>query len=89
MKKGKDLHVLFLKLPNSCGSVPHSLLWSAFEFFQAPVTVTNVEKTLLPGSAILSHNTRLHHSLALEVGIVAVHTISPLALTMTMDLNNI
>lgn len=33
-KEGKDLHVLFLNLPNTYGSIPHSLLWTALEFFK-------------------------------------------------------
>lgn len=43
-KEEKDLHILFLNLANAYGSVIHSLLWTAFEFFQVLETITNLLK---------------------------------------------
>ena len=34
-REKRDLHVIFLDLANAFGSVPHSLIWSAFDFFKA------------------------------------------------------
>lgn len=41
-REGRDLHVLFLDLTNAFGSVPHSLIWTAFNFFHIPNTITNL-----------------------------------------------
>lgn len=37
-REGRDLPVLFLDLANAFGSVPHSLLWTALDFFHMPTT---------------------------------------------------
>lgn len=64
-KEGRDVHVLLLKLANVFGSIPHSLLWTAFDFFQAPTTMTNLNQKLLPRAAVLSHNSRVHYSMVI------------------------
>ena len=38
--EGRDLHVVFLELANAFGSVPHSLLWKAFSYFQVPEKIS-------------------------------------------------
>jgi len=40
----KELHVIFLDLANTYGSVPHELLWAAFDFFRVPMSITNLVK---------------------------------------------
>ena len=37
-----DLHVIFLDLANVFGSVPHSVLWAAFEFLKVPEPIMNL-----------------------------------------------
>lgn len=53
-KEKKDLHVVFLDLSNAFGSVPHEMLWTAFNFFQVPEGITRLVKAyfqdLLTGS---------------------------------------
>lgn len=39
---GRDLHVLFLDLANASESVPHSLIWAAFDFFHVPKNITDL-----------------------------------------------
>ena len=41
-REGRDLHVLFLHLANAFGSAPHFLIWTAFNFFHIPNTITNL-----------------------------------------------
>jgi len=43
-KERKELHVTFLDLANAYGSVPHELLWAAFDFFRVPMSVTKLVK---------------------------------------------
>ena len=38
----KNLHVIFLDLANAFGSVSHSLIWSAFDYFRVPEIVVNL-----------------------------------------------
>ena len=38
--EGRDLCVVFLDLANAFGSVPHSLLWKAFSYFQVPEKIS-------------------------------------------------
>jgi len=42
-KERKELHVT-LDLANAYGSVPHELLWVAFNFFRVPMSITNLVK---------------------------------------------
>ncbi len=86
-KEGRDLHVLFLDLANAFGSVPHSLLWTAFEFFQVPMTITNLVGNYFKDLQFCITTTEYSTSWqSLEVGIMAGCTISPLAFTMAMEL---
>lgn len=41
----KHLHVVFLDLANAFGSVPYSLLWTAFNFFYIPDSITTLMKS--------------------------------------------
>lgn len=41
-REGRDLHILFLNLTSAFGSVPHSLLWTAFKFFHVPTTIIHL-----------------------------------------------
>lgn len=85
-KEGKDLHVLFLDLTNAYGSVPHSLLWTAFEFFQVPSTITNLVKHYFQDLQFCLTTSGFTTSLQpREVGIMAV-CISPLVFTMAMEI---
>ncbi|XP_078118984.1 uncharacterized protein LOC144525794 [Sander vitreus] len=43
-KEGTNLHVVFLDLTNAFGSVPHSLLWTAFDYFRVPAALTTFVK---------------------------------------------
>jgi len=43
-KERKELQVTFLELANAYGSVPHELLWAAFDFFREPMSITNLVK---------------------------------------------
>ncbi|KAK0147628.1 LINE-1 retrotransposable element ORF2 protein [Merluccius polli] len=86
-KEGKDLHVLFLDLANAYGSVPHSLLWAAFDFFQVPTTITNLVKHYFQDLQFCLTTSGFTTSWQpLEVGIMAGCTISPLAFTMAMEI---
>ena len=42
--EGRDLCVVFLDLANAFGSVPHSLLWKAFSYFQVPEKISVLVK---------------------------------------------
>lgn len=39
-RDGRALHVVFLDLANAFGSVPHSVVWTAFSYFNVPEAVT-------------------------------------------------
>ena len=43
-KEGTNLHVVFLDLANAFGSVPHNLLWTAFDYFRVPTAFTTLVK---------------------------------------------
>ena len=85
-KERKELHVTFLDLANAYGSVPHELLWAAFDFFSVPMTITNLVKAYF-GDLQFSFSTSEFSTTwqCLEVGIMAGCTISPLAFTMAME----
>ena len=86
-REKKDLHVVFLDLANAFGSVPHEILWTAFNFFQVPEVITKLVKAYFQDlqfcvTAGVSTTAWQH----LEIGIMAGCTISPLAFTMAMEL---
>jgi len=76
-KEKKELHVTFLDLDNAHGSVPHELLWAAFDFFRVPTSITNFVKAYFGDFSTTWQ--------CLEVGIITGCTISPLAFTMAVE----
>jgi len=63
-KERKELHVTFLDLANAYGSVPHELLWAAFDFFRVPMSITNLVKAMLE-ICNLVFNSRIQHCMAM------------------------
>ena len=85
-KEGRDLHVLFLDLANAFGSVPHSLIWTAFDFFHVPKSITDLVRNYFQDLQFCITTAEYSTSWQLlEVGIMAGCTISPLAFTMAME----
>lgn len=81
-----DLHVVFLDLANAFGSVPHELLWTAFEFFHIPGHITALVKSYFQDLQFCFTTTEFTTTWqCLEVGIMAGCTVSPLAFTMAME----
>ena len=84
--EGRDLCVVFLDLADAFGSVPHSLLWKAFSYFQVPEKISVLVKAYFEDIQLCfntsNYTTSWQH---LEIGIMAGCTISPLAFTMAME----
>ncbi len=78
---------MFLDLANAYGSVPHSFLWAAFDFFQVPTIITNLVKHHFQDLQFCLTTSGFTTSWQpLEVGIMTGCTISPLAFTMAMEI---
>ena len=43
-KEGKDFHVALLDPADAFGYIPNTILWTAFEFFCDPVTITKLAR---------------------------------------------
>lgn len=85
-REGRYLHIFFLDLTSAFGSVPHSLLWTAFECFQVPMTITHLVRNYFKDLQFCLTTTEYTISWqSLEVGIMVRCTISPLAFTMAME----
>lgn len=86
-KERRDLHVVFLDLANAFGSVPHEILWMAFNYFSVPNHITGLVKTYFQDLqfCVTAENTTTAWQ-HLEIGVKAGCTISPLALIMAMEL---
>lgn len=86
-KEGTDRHIVFLNLVNTCGSIPHNLFWTAFDFFRITVALTRLMKVYFQDMQLClmttGYTTAWRH---LEVGIMASCTISTLAFTMAMEM---
>jgi len=83
----KDLHVIFLDLANAFGSVPHSLIWKAFDYSRVPAIVVNLIRAYFQDIRLcLSTAGFTTGSQRLEIRIMAGCTSSPLAFTMTMEI---
>jgi len=78
--------VTFLDLANPYGSVPHELLWAAFEFFQSTNVITNLVKAYFGDLQFSFSTPKLSTTWqCLEVGIMAGCNISPLDFTVAME----
>lgn len=84
-REKRDLHVLFLDLANAFGSVPHSLIWTAFEYFRVPEQVTQLVKGYFEDLQCCVTTDVTTGWQPVEVGIMAGCTISPLAFTLAME----
>ncbi|ONI45671.1 hypothetical protein AN642_00195 [Epulopiscium sp. SCG-B10WGA-EpuloA2] len=82
----RDLHIIFLDLANAFGSVPHSLILEAFDYFRVPGIVVNLVRSYFQDIRLcLSTAGFTSGWQRLEIGIMAGCTISPLAFTMAME----
>ena len=84
-REKRDLHVLFLDLANAFGSVPHSLIWTAFEYFKVPDQITQLVKSYFQDLQFCVTTDVTTAWQPLEIGIMAGCTISPLAFTVAME----
>lgn len=85
-KDGRDLHIMFLDLANAFNSVPHNLLWTAFNFFRVQEAFAALLKAYFPDIQLYQINDKYTTAWQrLEIGIMAGHTISPLTFTMAME----
>ena len=79
--------MVFLDLANAFGSVPHKILWTAFNYFGVPNHITELVKSYFQDLQFCvtaeGNTTAWQH---LEIGIMAGCTVSPLAFVMAMEL---
>lgn len=79
--------MVFLDLANAFRSVPHKILWMAFNFFHVPegiTTLVNADFEDLQFCVTTKDSTIAWQHL--EIEIIAGYTISPLAFTMAVEM---
>ena len=85
--KSEKKDVIFLDVANAFDSVPHSLIWKAFDYFRVPIVVVNLVREycqdIIRCLSTAGFTTGWQR---LEIGIMAGCTISPLAFTMAMEI---
>ena len=83
----KDLHVVWLDLANAYGSVPHSLIAKALDFFHIPEKVKDLLQMYF-GFAVMRFSTKDYTTQwqRLEIGIMMGCVISPLLFVMCMEI---
>ena len=85
--KKRDLHVIFLDLANASGYAPHELLWSAFDFFNIPDTITTLVEAYFQDLQFCIETPEITISWqCLDVGLMAGCTVFPLMFTMAMEI---
>ena len=86
-RERKELHVVWLDLANAYGSVPHSLIKIAMQFFHIPEKVIDILMRYF-GSAFMRFKTDSYITgwQRLEIGIMMGCVISPLLFVMCMEL---
>ena len=82
-----ELQVIWLDLANAYGSVPHHLIWMAFEFFNFPSKVGEIIMKYF-NSAFMKFTVKNYTTKwqALEIGIMMGCVISPLLFVLAMEL---
>ena len=77
---------MFSDLANAFGSVPHSLIWSASDYFRVPGVVVNLVKVYFQDIELCINTAGFTTGWQrLEAGIMAGCTISPLGFTMAVE----
>lgn len=78
--------VVFLDLANAFGSVPHKILWMAFNYFSVPNHITRLVTAYFQDLqfCVTAENTTTAWQ-HLEIGVMAGCTISPQAFIMAME----
>ena len=81
------MHEIFLDLANAFGSVPHSLIWSVFDYFKVSEIVVILLRAYFQDIR-LCVNTAGFTTVwqRLEIGVMSGCTISPLAFIMEMEI---
>ena len=80
------MHVIFLDLANAFCSVPHRLIWSAFDYFTVPGVVVNLVKAYFQDIRLCINTAGFTTAWQrFQIGIIAGCTISLLAFTMAME----
>ena len=86
-RERKELHVVWLDLANAYGSVPHTSIKLALEFFHVPEKVIDILMQYF-GNAFMRFTTNDYTTSwqAMEIGIMMGCVISPLLFVMCMEL---